>query len=85
MLLLSVLFTLLCDFRFVSYYILFISACGEALLVPVLFVVLRFEVVGLNQGISIWQVGHGGIAFDQCLAGRPAVVYASVIAFRLLI
>ena len=54
-------------------------------LVPVLFVVMRFEVVGLIQVVSIWQLGYGGIAFDQCLAGRPAVVYASVIAFRLLI
>ena len=50
-----------------------------------MFVVMRFEVVGLIQVVSIWQLGYGGIAFDQCLAGRPAVVYVSELVFRLLI
>ena len=84
------------SFSLCSRYYLFISACWEALLVPVFvrwdallvpvfFVVTRFEVVGLYCGSSIWQVGHGGFAFDQCLAGRPTVVYASVLPLGYLL
>ena len=75
-----------------SLFICFISACWDTLLVLGRVVLLlrpisvcfvccstRFEEVGLSGGNSMWQLGRGGRAFDQCLAGRPAVVCACVL------
>ena len=49
------------------------------------FVCFAFRCGGTQFGFQVGAVGHGCFAFDQCLSGRLAVVYASGLSLKLLI